>query len=122
MSQTSHFPARISSPLRVRRAPVLLGVLGLAAAAAVVAVVLLFTLGGSDFNAPPSVVSHQPAVRSDGGPSETAVAASIRSRPSAGPSESAIAATVGAPAPRPTTGPDESRIAAAVSAGTAGRP
>ena len=122
MSQTNHSPARISSPLRVGRAPVLFGVLGLAAAAAVVAVVLLFTLGGSDFNAPPSVVSHQPAVRSDGGPSESAVAASVGSRLSAGPSESAIAATVGAPAPRPIASPDESRIAAAVSAGTAGRP
>lgn len=122
MSQATRSAARISSPSRVRRTPVLFGLLGLAAAAAVVAVVLAFTVGGSDVKAPPSTVSHQPAVRSDGGPSESAIAAAVGSRPSARPSESAIAAAIGAAAPVATNRPDESRIAAAISGGTSDQP
>jgi hypothetical protein len=58
------------------------------------------------------------AIRSDGGPEESAVAATLGPQTTAaGPSESTIAAAVGsreAPAPT-TTGPDESTVANAVS-------
>jgi hypothetical protein len=60
-----------------------------------------------------SVTKPQAALRSDGGPDESAVAASVGSRPSAGPDESSIAASIGGPRMHPS-GPDESAIAAAI--------
>jgi hypothetical protein len=58
------------------------------------------------------------AIRSDGGPEESAVASTLGLPPrAAGPSESTIAAAVGSrEAPAPSTGgPDESAVANAVS-------
>jgi hypothetical protein len=119
MSQAAHPTTLVRSPSRVRRVPILVGLFGLIVAGLAV---LALSLSGADVNAPPSPVSHQPATRSDGGPSESAVAASVGSRPSAGPSESVIAAAIGARAPHASAIPDESRIAAAVSAGTPDQP
>lgn len=62
MSQATHPAARVSSPFGVRRPVILLGLLGLVAAALVV---LALTLGGSDANTAGSIVSEQPASRTD---------------------------------------------------------
>ena len=62
MSQATHPEARVSSPIGVRRSAILLGLLGLVAAALVV---LALTLGGSDANTAGSSVSELPASRSD---------------------------------------------------------
>jgi hypothetical protein len=56
------------------------------------------------------------ATRSDGGPEESAVAASVGTQPTlAGPDESRIAAAIGSGGERETGGPDESVVAGAVS-------
>jgi hypothetical protein len=85
-------------------------------AAAAVALVLTLSDNSS------STVADQPqsALRADGGPEETAVAAAVGSSPSvAPPDESKIAATLGRaePATRstPSSRPDESAVAAAIS-------
>ncbi|MDP8907956.1 MAG: hypothetical protein M3N47_02315 [Chloroflexota bacterium] len=62
MSQPTHPTARISSPFGTRRTATLLGLLGLVAATLVV---LALTLGGSDANTAGSIVSDQPASRTD---------------------------------------------------------
>ena len=82
-----HPTARIGSTTRVSAA-----VLALLAAVAI-ALVLAFSGGGTDDAAVPNVGA-APALRSDGGPSETAVAASVSGRTSS-PDEAAIAAAVG---------------------------
>ena len=112
MSQATHPAALSGSPLRVRRTAILLGSLAFVAAALVV---LALTFGGSDACTVRSTVSHQPATRPDGGPDESAVAASVGSRAGTRPSESTIATASGAAASGTTARPDESRVAAAVS-------
>lgn len=59
------------------------------------AVVLVLAIDGGSSGAGVSVSERaQPALRSDGGPEESSVAASISSRPSAGPDENRTAAAI----------------------------
>jgi hypothetical protein len=81
--------------------------------AAIDAVTLILALGNDDAPSTPAAIGAQPALRSDGGPSESAVSAAITPQLFAGPDESATAAAISAP---PVSGPDESRTAAAISA------
>jgi len=128
MSQLTQ-PISVKQQLRAHWVLALSALLALAATAAVV-LVLAFEDGSSETTS--AAQQSQPAVRSDGGPNESAVAASIGSRISPAPSESAIAAAVGGsstsgywesvdprssyqPAPADAGGPDESRIAATIS-------
>ena len=78
MSQNTHPAVRVSSPFGVRRTMILLGLLGLVAAALVA---IALTLGGSDANtAGPEVLTPSasridgaplaPGTRFDGGPEE----------------------------------------------------
>ncbi len=112
MSQFSHPTIPVRSQIQAHKAAWLAALLALVATATIALVVAID--GGSSTS---SVTERsQPAVRSDGGPNESAVAASVASRPSIGPSESRIAAAVGgAGAVRPTGGPDESSVAASLS-------
>jgi hypothetical protein len=80
-------------------------------AATAVALVLFIDDGGS--TASRSIATPQAAVRSDGGPNESAVAVSVGTRPSPVPDESAVAAAVGT-ATGPTPVPDEAAIGAAI--------
>lgn len=129
MSQVSQATISTRSQLHAHRAVVLAALLALLATTAVV-LVLAIDRGSSSTGQ-----QSQAAVRSDGGPNESAVAASIAPRPT-GVDESSIAASIGAAEPNweralrirgeamdkqyglgdfAPSGPDESRIAAAVS-------
>ena len=110
MSQVTQ--PRISLPIGMRSGrTVLLG--ALLALAASAAVVLILTLGNESSDTT-AVSAQAPALRSDGGPEETGVAAAVKSRPAPGPDESRIAASIGTSSPQVSSGPDESRIAASV--------
>jgi hypothetical protein len=109
----------------------------LAALLAATAVALVLVIDNGTSTVSGSIAKPQAALRSDGGPDESAVAASVGSRPSSVPDESAVAAAVGsvtAPSPVPdeaaaaaairrnggpsqylSVGPDESTIAASIS-------
>jgi hypothetical protein len=80
---------------------------------AAVAVVLVLVVNDGASSTSGSVTKPQAALRSDGGPDESAVAASVSPRPSAGPDEANIAASIGGPRIQPS-GPDESAIAASI--------
>jgi hypothetical protein len=111
MSQVTH------PRVQQLRAQGLIALAAVLALLATTAVVLALTLGG---NSSTSSISEraQPAVRADGGPEETGVAAAIGSQPTlAAPNESKIAAAVGS-GRKPTSNqapPDESAVAAAIS-------
>jgi hypothetical protein len=133
MSQLTH-PISVRDQVRTHRA---LTVSALVVLAATLAVVLVLAIDGGSSETNTIVQRSQPAVRSDGGPDESAVALSVGSRLSPAPSESTIAAAVGGslparatggywesadprssyqPAPAEGTGgPDESSIAATIS-------
>jgi hypothetical protein len=131
--------SQLTQPISVReqlRAHWVLALSALLALAATAAVVLVLAIEGGSSETTSAAQQSQPAVRSDGGPDESAVALSVGSRVSPGPSESTIAATVSGSVPaRPTGGywesadprssyqpapaegtggPDESSIAASV--------
>jgi hypothetical protein len=126
MSQLTH-PISVRGQLRTHWVLVLSVLLALAATAAVVR-----AIDGDSTTTSTAVQQSQPAVRSDGGPDESATAVSVGSRTSPAPSESSIAAAVGRsatsgywesadprssyePAPaKGAGGPDESSIAASV--------
>lgn len=115
MSQVTQPGISITSPARSHRGAVLAGLVALAATAAVVLALAL--VGNSDGTAGSvrSASSSQPSVRSDGGPEESGVAASVGSRPSAVPDESSIASSIAAGSTHRTGGPDESVVASSVS-------
>jgi hypothetical protein len=108
MSHVGHPTLSNRSQLRANWLVAVSALLALIAAAAVT-LVLVIDNGPSTATSP--VAKPQAAVRSDGGPNESAVAASIAPRPSAGPDESAVAASI---APRPSASPDESNVAASI--------
>jgi len=112
MSQVSNPTIQLRSQIQAHKVAWLAALLALIATATIALVMAID--GGSSTS---SVAEQpQPALRSDGGPNESSVAASVGSRPSAGPSESRVAASVGgASAVRPTGGPDESSVAASLS-------
>ena len=96
MSQVSQATIPLTTQVRRPRRALWLGaLLGLAAIATVVLVLAL--QGDSPETAGTADVKVQPSARADGGPEESAVAASI-----------------GRPTPEVLTRPDESRIAAAI--------
>ena len=108
MSQLAHSTIPVVRT-RSRRA-VLLGAL----TAALAAVALAFALAaGSSDNVVAVTDQSQPALRADGGAEESAVAASVSSRPVAPPDESRIAASI-AGSDAIASSPDESRIAASL--------
>lgn len=118
MSQATSPTLAARGQLRAHWLAALSALLALLATAAVVLVLAID--GGSPGIA--SSVNHrqQPALRSDGGPNESAVAAAISSRPgaTARPDESAVAAAISPRAVRPPSGsggPDESIVASSVS-------
>ena len=96
----------------------IVAVSALLALLATAAVVLVLAIdGGSTDASTPVAQSSHPAARSDGGPDESAVAASVGSRTNAGVDESRIAVSIGSAgdrAPTPASRPDESRIAASI--------
>lgn len=119
MSQVTH-PAhpkvQFGAQLRAHRRLVLAALLALLATAGVVLALALSE------NQSTTTVSDQPApaVRGDGGPEETAVAASVGSRSAGRPDESTVAAAIGASSQPPVSAakasrPDESGVAAAIS-------
>ena len=101
--------------LRTLLAVAMIAVVGLTTAVVVLAIQNDDTLvrSSSQVSAPSAS-----AIRSDGGPEESAVAATLEPRPAAaGPDESRIAATVGSAdvTPTGTSRPDESAVASAIS-------
>ena len=115
MSQVTQPRIQFGAQIRAHRMLVLAALLALVATAAVV---IALAWGDSQST---SSVSDQPvpAVRGDGGPEETAVAASVGSRSAVRPDESKVAAAI-SQAPAPTapaqvSRPDESGIASAIS-------
>jgi len=115
----SHFThPHISSPIHLsRRSAWLAALMTLAVTGAVVLVIAIS--GDSSSDTTSAGAQAQPTLRSDGGPEESGVAASVGSRASAGPSESATAGAIGrGSSPYGATsasGPDESSTAAALS-------
>jgi hypothetical protein len=116
MSQLTHTGVPLSAQIKSHR---LLALAGLMALVVTTAVVLVLAIGDS-----PSITStadrSQPAVRADGGPEETGVAAAIASQPAvAAPDESKIAAAIGSgrEAASASTRPDESAVATAIGSG-----
>jgi hypothetical protein len=114
MSQVTQPTLSARSQLRAHWIAALSALLALLATAAVVLVLAID--GGSSGPGGSVAERQQPALRLDGGPDESAVAAAIGSRlaTSVRPDESTIAASVGS---RPSTGPDESAVASRPSAG-----
>jgi hypothetical protein len=131
--------SQLTQPISVKeqlRAHWVLALSALLALAATAAVVLVLAIEGGSSETTTVAQRSQPAVRSDGGLDESAVAASVGSRMSPAPSESTIAAAVAGsvpsgywesaeprssyqPAPAEASSPDESRIAASVANGQA---
>lgn len=89
----------------------------LLALTAAVAAALVIAVGG-DSDSPAVDAPVLPALRADGGPDESRVAAALGSRPASAPSESAVAAAIGAGAQQSVARPSESGVAAAVGAGS----
>jgi hypothetical protein len=119
MSHVGHSTLSTRSQLRAQW---IVAISALVALVAATAVALVLFVGDSGTTASKSIARPHAAIRSDGGPNESAVAASVGTQPSAGPDESSIAASIGGPsiaAPiggpkmRPT-GPDESTVATSI--------
>ncbi|MEA2274785.1 MAG: hypothetical protein QOI98_3493 [Solirubrobacteraceae bacterium] len=115
MSQVTQPRTALRAHTAPRRAVWIGAVLALAALGAVV---LVLALGGREpsHHAAGARVQPQAALRTDGGPEESGVAAAVGARPAAGPDESRIAAAISGGARPASSGPDESRIAAAIAA------
>ena len=89
---------------------------------AAIAVALVLAIDGGSSGTTASVTEQQPALRSDGGLEESAVAASVGARASAGVEESRVAASIGTSTSRPTGGLDESRLGHSALMGPAPEP
>ena len=118
MSQVTQPKVHFGAQIRAHRMLALAALFALLATAGVVLAIALAD------NQSTSTVSDQPvsAVRSDGGPEESAVAASVGSRAASRPDESKVAAAItvrgvnpaiGTPAQAPR--PDESAVATGIS-------
>jgi hypothetical protein len=120
MSQVSQATIPLTTQVRPpRRALWLGGLLALVAVAAAVLVLALQSESPKTDAGGTADLKAQPSARADGGPEESAVAASVGSRPttpevSSRPDESRVAAAVGGSSSPSYSKPDESRIAAAV--------
>jgi len=93
MSQMPHTAIPLTTQIRNHWIVALSALLALLATAVVVLALVLE--GGSTRASTPLAKSSQPAVRSDGGPDESAVAAGVGSRTTPGPNESKVAAYIG---------------------------
>lgn len=114
MSHVGHPTLSTKSQLRAHWIVALSALVALIAATAVV-LVLMIDDGASTTSS--RTAAPQAAVRSDGGPNESAVASSIAPRPTQSPDEAARAALVaqGAGPYQPASdGPDESAVAASI--------
>jgi hypothetical protein len=114
MSQVQDTAIPITTQIRNHWVVTLSALLALLATGAVV--LALAIGGGSTKASTPVAQSSHPAVRSDGGPDESAVAARVGSRPTAGPDESKVAASI-ASASEPAAAanrPDESKTASSI--------
>jgi hypothetical protein len=80
---------------------------------AATAVTLVVVLDSGTPSTGGSIAKPQAAIRSDGGASESAVAAAVGSQPTAGPEGSSISASIGGPRMR-AAGPDEKAVAASI--------
>ena len=100
--------------LRMLLAVAMIAVVGLTAAVVVLAIE---NDGGTTLSSASQVsATSASAIRSDGGPEESAVAATLGPQPTAAhPDETRTAAAVGSSAIPPGPGPDESVVAGAVS-------
>lgn len=97
----------------------------LLALTAIAAVVLVLALNGESPNtgsAGRADVNAQPSERTDGGPEESRIAASVGSRSAAGPDEARIAGSIGSATPEVSNGPEESSIANTVSGSSSQSP
>ena len=113
----SHVTTQSRTPVPAQPGPTRAAWIGaLLALTAAIVVALVIALGEDD--SPPVDTQVLPALRTDGGPEESAVAAAIGARPASAPSESAVAAAIGAGARQAAARPSESRVAAAVGAGS----
>ena len=128
MSQATQSTVSLESQVRAHWIVAISALLALLAA---IAVTLVLAIDGASPGTTASVAEQQPALRSDGGLEESAVAASLAARPSTAPDESRVAASIGTgaaggleksqlghaalmgPAPAPAR-PDESSVAAAI--------
>ena len=110
MSHVAHPTLSTRSQLRAHW---VISISALVALLAATAVVLVLVLGDGASTTVGSVAKPQAAVRADGGPDESAVAAAVGSRPSAGPDESNVAASIGGPRVSPS-GPGERAAAASI--------
>ena len=114
MSQVTHPTISLGSQMRSHWIAAVSALLALVVTTAVVLVLAIDS--GSSGTDGSALERNQPALRPDGGPEESAVAASITHRQGAGPNEHPTAAAIGgADTSRPTGGPDESRIASSIS-------
>ena len=114
MSHVGHPTLSTRSQLRAHW---IAAVSALAALLAAIAVVLVLTIDDGASTSTSRTAAPQAAIRSDGGPNESAVAASIAPRPNLSPNEAATAALVGqgaGPYQPASPGPDESAVAASV--------
>jgi hypothetical protein len=114
MSHVGHPTLSTRSQLRAHWIVALSALVALVAATAVV-LVLMIDDGAS--TASSRTAAPQAAIRSDGGPNESAVAASVGIRASQSPDEAAVAAVVGrgaGPYQPASDRPDESAVAASI--------
>ena len=112
MSQVTQPTVPLTTHVRPSGRTVWLG--ALLALTAIAAVVLVLALNGESpktDSAGTADVKAQPSARTDGGPEESHVAASVGSRSTAGPDEARIAGSIGSATPEVSSGPDESSIA-----------
>src|SRR5215218_3163077 len=111
----SHITHPLTSAGSQLRAHWIVALSALFALLATTAVVLVLAIDGGSSTTSSVADQARPALRTDGGPDESAVAASVGEQTSAGPSESAIAASIGAAvAERPTGGPNEANVASSL--------
>src|SRR5215217_4223617 len=117
----SHITHPLTSAGSQLRAHWILALSALFALLATTAVVLVLAIDGGTSETSAAAEQPQAALRSDGGPDESAVAASVgsavRERPTGGPDESSVASSLAqAPAqPQAQPRPDEAGIAASIS-------
>jgi hypothetical protein len=112
-SVMSHVGSPTLSTRSQLRAHWVVAISALCALIAAAAVVLVLVIDDGASTTSGSVTKPQAALRSDGGPDESALAASVSSPVSVGPDESSIAASIGGPRMH-SSGPDEAAIAASI--------
>jgi hypothetical protein len=123
---TQHPSVVLRSRYRQLRALLALAMIAVVGLTAAVVVLAIENDSGTPVDLATQVSTPSPAsaARSDGGPEESTLAATVGTQPAAtGPDESNTAAAIGSTdAPTTTGGPDESNTAAAIGSGDASTP